>query len=158
MGHLWEWFDVELKPFDPADYLDTEEAIEAYLADAGQDGSASLSRALNVVARARARMAGGRDGSLESKAVLPYFPAMSTLSVTAKGQVTLRKDVLKHLGVRPGDKIDVDMLPNGRIEVRAARSGGRFSDLSGMLYRENGPVLTIEEINEEIAKGWAGER
>ncbi|MDO8297447.1 MAG: hypothetical protein Q7T19_13530 [Caulobacter sp.] len=50
---------MELKPFDPADYLDSEEGIEAYLADAGLDGAASLSRAVEVVARARARMAAG---------------------------------------------------------------------------------------------------
>jgi hypothetical protein len=28
--------------------------------------------------------------------------AMSTLTVTAKGQVTLRKDLLKHLGILRG--------------------------------------------------------
>jgi bifunctional DNA-binding transcriptional regulator/antitoxin component of YhaV-PrlF toxin-antitoxin module len=83
---------------------------------------------------------------------------MSTLSVTAKGQVTLRKDLLKHLGVRPGDKIEVNMLPNGRVEVRAARPTGKISDAFGILYREDGPRLTIEEMNEVIAKGWAGER
>ena len=33
-----------------------------------------------------------------------------TLTVTAKGQITLRREVLEHLGVRPGDKIDVDLL------------------------------------------------
>ena len=83
---------------------------------------------------------------------------MSTLKVTAKGQVTLRKDVLKHLGVGPGDQVDVDVLPGGRIEVRAARRTGKISDLAGMLHRDGGPVLTIEEINEAIAAGWAGER
>ena len=83
---------------------------------------------------------------------------MSTLSVTAKGQVTLRKEVLRHLGVKPGDKIDVDMLPDGRIEVRAARKTGKITDAFGMLYREDGPRLSIEEINDAIAKGWAGER
>ena len=35
---------------------------------------------------------------------------MRTLTVTAKGQVTLRKDVLEHLDVRPGEKISVDKL------------------------------------------------
>ena len=30
---------------------------------------------------------------------------MTTLTVTARGQVTFRKDVLKHLGIQPGDKI-----------------------------------------------------
>jgi DNA-binding phage protein len=48
--------NVELKPFDPADYLDSEEGIEAYLEDARLDGAAALSRAAEVVARARARM------------------------------------------------------------------------------------------------------
>ena len=33
---------------------------------------------------------------------------MGTLTVTAKGQVTLRKEILKHLGVRPGEKFAVD--------------------------------------------------
>ncbi len=40
-------------PFDAAEYLDTEEAIAAYLADAGEDGAEALSRATEVVARAR---------------------------------------------------------------------------------------------------------
>jgi len=83
---------------------------------------------------------------------------MSTLSVTAKGQVTLRKDLLKHLGVKPGDRIDVDMLPGGRIEVRAARRTGRISDAFGILHREGGPRLTSEDTNESIAGSWAGER
>jgi len=48
---------MDLKPFDPADYLDSEEGFQAYLADARLDGPASLSRAVAVVARARARMA-----------------------------------------------------------------------------------------------------
>jgi len=83
---------------------------------------------------------------------------MSTLKVTAKGQVTLRKDILKHLGVSPGDQVAVDVLPGGRIEVRAAKRTGKISDVFGMLYQPDGPRLTIDEINESIAAGWAGER
>ncbi len=83
---------------------------------------------------------------------------MSTLTVTAKGQVTLRKDLLKHLGVRPGEKIVVDKLPDGRIEVRAARPMGEISDAFGFLKRKNGPSLSIGEMNKIAARGWAGER
>ena len=83
---------------------------------------------------------------------------MNTLKVTAKGQVTLRKDLLKHLGVSPGDQVAVDVLPGGRIEVRAAKRTGKISDVFGFLHREDGPKLTIDEINESIAAGWAGER
>jgi len=80
------------------------------------------------------------------------------LTITAKGQVTLRKDLLKHLGVQPGDKIEVDQLPEGRIQVRAARRKRDISEFFGSLKQENGPHLTIEEMNEIIARGWAGER
>jgi AbrB family looped-hinge helix DNA binding protein len=83
---------------------------------------------------------------------------MSTLTVTAKGQVTLRKDLLRHLGVRPGEKIAVDKLPDGRIEVRAVRPTGKISDVFDFLKREDGPSLSIEEMNEIAARGWAGRR
>jgi DNA-binding phage protein len=46
-------FDVETRPFDPATYLDSEEAIAAYLADARMDGDKALADAAEVVARAR---------------------------------------------------------------------------------------------------------
>jgi len=83
---------------------------------------------------------------------------MPTLTVTAKGQVTLRKDLLAHLGVRPGEKIDVEKLSNGRIEVTARRPSGQISDVFDALKSDNGPVLSIEEMNEAIAEGWAGGR
>jgi AbrB family looped-hinge helix DNA binding protein len=83
---------------------------------------------------------------------------MSTLTVTAKGQVTLRKDLLEHLGVHPGQKIAVEKLPDGRIEVKAARRSGKISDAFDYLKRKGGPSLSIEEINKITADGWAGKR
>ena len=81
---------------------------------------------------------------------------MSTLTITAKGQVTLKKDVLEHLGVAPGEKLSVEKLPDGRVEVRAAPKG-KISDLFGM-FDNNGVHLTIDQINDAIADGWAGKR
>jgi AbrB family looped-hinge helix DNA binding protein len=83
---------------------------------------------------------------------------MSTLTVTAKGQVTFRKDLLEHLGVHPGDKITVDKLPDGRIEVKAARPAGKISDVFNSLKRKKGPSLSIEEISRIAARGWARRR
>jgi AbrB family looped-hinge helix DNA binding protein len=81
---------------------------------------------------------------------------MPTLTITAKGQVTLRKDLLKHLGVQPGEKIIVDKLPDGRIEVKAARPTGKISDVFNFLKRENGPSLSVDDINRIATEGWAG--
>jgi AbrB family looped-hinge helix DNA binding protein len=80
---------------------------------------------------------------------------MSTLTVTAKGQVTLHKDLLQHLGVRPGDRIVVARLPDGRIEVKAARPAGAISDVFNFLKRKKGVSLSIEEIGKVAARGWA---
>ena len=84
--------------------------------------------------------------------------AMTALTVTAKGQVTLRKDVLEHLGVRPGEKIAVEKLPSGRIEVKAARKTGKISDAFGILKPKKGRTLSIEDMNRIAARGWAGRR
>lgn len=81
----------------------------------------------------------------------------TTLTVTAKGQITLRKEVLRHLGVAPGQKVEVDLLPNGRLELRPARRTGSIEDVFGSLHNPDAKPLTIDEINEIIAKGWAGE-
>ena len=80
---------------------------------------------------------------------------MTTLTVTAKGQVTLKQDLLNHLGVAPGEKIEADKLPDGRIIVRAAAQDGTIADFVGCLSRRDGPKLTIHEINELVTKGWA---
>ena len=83
---------------------------------------------------------------------------MSTLTVTAKGQVTLRKDLLTHLGIQPGDKISVDKLADGRVEVKAVRRGNSISDVFGLLKKVDGPSLSIDEMNDIAAEGWAGKR
>ena len=81
---------------------------------------------------------------------------MTTLTVTAKGQITLKQELLRHLNVTPGQKVEVDKLPDGRLVVKPARKSGSIKNFRGLLAKKNGPKLTIEEINEIIAKGWAG--
>jgi antitoxin PrlF len=82
----------------------------------------------------------------------------ATLTITAKGQVTLRKELLRHLGVAPGDKVAVDFLPDGRAELRAAEPAGSIQKFIGALHRPGTKALSIDEIAEAAAQGWAGER
>jgi AbrB family looped-hinge helix DNA binding protein len=81
----------------------------------------------------------------------------SSLTVTSKGQVTLRKDILKHLGVEPGEKIVVDKLPDGKVQVKAA-PGGSITAAFGLLKRKGDPKLSIDEIKKIAARGWAGKK
>ena len=81
---------------------------------------------------------------------------MKTLTVTARGQVTFRKDVLRHLGIKPGEKIQLDLLPNGQAVLKAAQPAGTIDNFFGVLAGKTKKVATIEEMNEAAAKGWAG--
>lgn len=80
---------------------------------------------------------------------------MTTLTVTARGQVTFRKEVLQHLGIKPGEKIELDLLPDGRGLLKAARSTGTIDGFLGLLAGRTKKIATIEELNEAIAQGWA---
>jgi bifunctional DNA-binding transcriptional regulator/antitoxin component of YhaV-PrlF toxin-antitoxin module len=78
---------------------------------------------------------------------------MATLTVTARGQVTLRKEYLQHLGVRPGEKIEIELLPGAEFRGRAVRKKGNISDFAGCLKgKTNGAKLTIEEMNAAIGE------
>lgn len=80
---------------------------------------------------------------------------MGQLTLTAKSQLTLRKEVMRHLGLRPGDKVEFDLRPGGRVELVAPSRTRKISELYGSLERPGQPVLTIEQINEAIAEAGA---
>ena len=83
---------------------------------------------------------------------------MVTLTVTARGQVTIRKEVLQHLGIGPGDKIELDLLPGGRGILKAARPAGTIKGFVGLLAGRTKRVASIDEINAATAQGWAGKK
>jgi bifunctional DNA-binding transcriptional regulator/antitoxin component of YhaV-PrlF toxin-antitoxin module len=81
---------------------------------------------------------------------------MTTLTVTARGQVTFRKEVLQHLGIKPGERIEMDLLPDGRAGLRAVQQKASFRTLHGFLKgKTNGKMLTIEEMDDAIAEAGA---
>ena len=82
---------------------------------------------------------------------------MTTLTVTARGQVTFRKDVLQHLGIEPGEKIELDKLPDGRVTLRAMRPAGTIDGFLGLLASKTKKIATLDEINEAAAANWAGQ-
>ena len=83
---------------------------------------------------------------------------MATLTITAKGQITLRKDVLRALGVGTGDKVDVQVMPDGQVKLRRARRTASIEEFIGVLHDKATKPLSVDEMNEVIADSWAGER
>ena len=79
------------------------------------------------------------------------------LTVTAKGQVTLRQSVLTHLGVGPGRKLGATLLPGGRVELRQLDDIPSLASLRGALKRPGQSVVTLEEMQAAIERAARGE-
>lgn len=80
---------------------------------------------------------------------------MTTLTVTSKGQITIKKDLLRHLGAEPGDQLQVTLLPQGRLEVRAAPAQP-MDHFIGVLAGQTQKVASLAEISAAAARGWQG--
>jgi hypothetical protein len=52
--------------------------------------------------------------------------------------------------------MELELLPDGRGVIRAAKRTGTIDDFIGLLAGKTKKVATIEEINEAAAGGWAG--
>ena len=75
------------------------------------------------------------------------------LTITAKGQVTLRQAVLDHLGVKPGDKVGVSLLPDDRVELAPASAQHDLSSAGGMLLRRGQRPTSLATMQDAIASG-----
>jgi bifunctional DNA-binding transcriptional regulator/antitoxin component of YhaV-PrlF toxin-antitoxin module len=83
---------------------------------------------------------------------------MFTLTVTSRGQVTFKKQVLQHLGLKPGDRIQLELLPDGRGLVKAARATGAIDDVIGALAGRSKKAATLEELKQAAEDGWSARR
>ena len=70
--------------------------------------------------------------------------------------MTLRKDLLAHLGIQPGQRVDVEVLPGGRLELHAEQATGSIHGFIGLLAGRSARRASLEEMNEAAASGWSG--
>ncbi|OSI25449.1 AbrB/MazE/SpoVT family DNA-binding domain-containing protein [Neisseria dumasiana] len=76
----------------------------------------------------------------------------TTLKITAKNQVTFKKEYLQHLGIGTGDELEVLKLPGGELRIRAKQNRLKSArDFAGCMENVAGVHLSVEEINEAIA-------
>ena len=72
-----------------------------------------------------------------------------------KGQVTLRKELLAHLCIQPGQRIGVEVLPGGRLELHAEHATGTIRGFIGLLADRSSHRASLDELNGTAASGWA---
>jgi len=80
------------------------------------------------------------------------------MAITARGQFTLNKGSMEHLGVRPGEKVTVSREPDGTIRLAPAKRKLSLDEVLSGIRTCN--VGSVDEINERIAEayGEAGRR
>ena len=79
---------------------------------------------------------------------------MATASVTSKGQITIPAEVREDLGLKAGDRVDFIKDEAGEYKLKPKK--GSLRDVRGM-WKWTGKPLTIDEMNQVIARGWAGQ-
>jgi antitoxin PrlF len=80
---------------------------------------------------------------------------MPRSTVTSKGQITIPKEVRDWMGLKPGDRVDFAKDRSGRTTMRAINSD--FRSLRGMIKSPFNRPITLEEMDEAIARGALGE-
>jgi len=80
---------------------------------------------------------------------------MPALTVTAKGQITLRRELLQHLGIAPGQQVEVDKLGPGVLALHAKPAHG-LDAFVGCLPKP-AQSLSIDDMNALVARAWAGQ-
>ena len=77
---------------------------------------------------------------------------MESSAITSRGQTTVPAKVRAALGLKPGDKVRYLILENGDVYLQRSRS---VRELKGLLHRPGQKPMTLEEIDDAIAKGAA---
>jgi antitoxin PrlF len=75
------------------------------------------------------------------------------LTVTANGRLTLRQTVLDHLGAKPGDKVAVSLLPDGKVDLTSAFMRHNLSSVRGALRCKGQRRVSLEEMQAAIEVG-----
>jgi antitoxin component of MazEF toxin-antitoxin module len=76
-------------------------------------------------------------------------------ALSRTGQFTVNKMLLQHLGVKPGDRISVELLPDASFKVSATAKKRPLSELRGAFRDLFGVVetLSLEDMDKAIEEG-----
>lgn len=80
---------------------------------------------------------------------------MTALTITTKGQITLRRELLQYLGIAPGQQVEVHKQANGVLTLQAKAPQG-LEAFAGCLPPPS-KALSVDEMNAIISSGWAGQ-
>ncbi len=80
---------------------------------------------------------------------------MPIATLTSKGQITVPKEIRDQLKLEPGSRINFVVDRKGKVTLKPLNYD--FESIRGIVKSRRKHPPTIEEMNEAIAAGWAGE-
>ena len=79
---------------------------------------------------------------------------MATSTVTSKGQITIPKEIREHLKLRTGHRVEFYVDSAGQVLLKPRNKDIR--SLKGIIRSRRRRAVSVEEMNEAIARGYAG--
>jgi len=79
---------------------------------------------------------------------------MATSTLTSKGQITIPKEIRDHLKIRTGTRLEFRIASDGRVVMQPRSRDVR--ELKGIVRSSRRKPVSVEEMNEAIARGFAG--
>ncbi|MCL2308262.1 MAG: AbrB/MazE/SpoVT family DNA-binding domain-containing protein [Proteobacteria bacterium] len=79
------------------------------------------------------------------------------ITLSGRGQFTLNKGFMEHLGVKPGEQVSIHKMPDGKLEISAKKDKWTVDEAKAYfshLLGNNTTHLTIDEMNATIAAGY----
>jgi AbrB family looped-hinge helix DNA binding protein len=81
---------------------------------------------------------------------------MPITTLTSKGRITLPKQLREQLRLQTGSRIEFVIEPSGRVVLKPLNAD--FRSLKGIVRSRRRRPVSVEEMNESIAKGYSGMR
>ncbi|MDR2153407.1 MAG: AbrB/MazE/SpoVT family DNA-binding domain-containing protein [Burkholderiaceae bacterium] len=76
------------------------------------------------------------------------------LTLTAKGQFTINKQLMDHIGVKAGEKVLVKKQSDGTLKVESAKNQTDIMALAGSLKNKTRVKLTDEQLRQAITESY----
>lgn len=79
---------------------------------------------------------------------------MPTATLTSKGQITIPKEIRDQLRLQTGHRLEFETDKNGKVFLVPRNKD--FRSLKGIMRSKRKTPVSVEEMNQAIAEGFAG--
>lgn len=110
------------------------------LADIGKDASRSIKHEGRMVAPMQRVNAGSS------------LVTVWTAKIDSRGRITLPKAIRQHLGVVPGDKVEFELLPDGRGALIRAKPAKVIDGFPSPLADKTKEIVMLRKLNNAAPK------